>query len=416
MIVAFPPSTGAGGGIQGSDVPTYEINYTEVATYADLPAASTQPNETYIVRQASGTWLLGTKKKAGLYYSNGVDWAYMGNSVSIDDSLVSNESVWSSDKTNATIGGIIDDTVPAITKAYSSSKTQELHNAQAIAIANLSGASASFYNNSTQLIPETPTAFLDLTWTNGQASSNATIFELGANEINFYRDGHFSFLNTLTFLRVDAGATATVTFEIYDADTSTVIGTFTQPIDMQQDTKETVPMNAVLIISGATDAVPVRVKVRMQSTLTSGTIELFSFSSILVAQSVVNVADLETDPVFLASPAAGITTNQVNNMALINAAQTFTTAQRTSISTEDNAIDFTTNNNFTLTATAANITVTSLVGCVGQSGVIVINSANNITGWGAEFVFKTVPTGLTGTEVFAYFVESLSTIHIGKVA
>lgn len=111
ITTTFPPiSGGSGGGISGSEVPSYEINYVEVNTYADLPAANTQPNEVYIVKQDSGTWLLGSKKKSGLYYSNGVTWSFMGNSVSIDDTSTSNESVWSSGKTNTVLGGKADST------------------------------------------------------------------------------------------------------------------------------------------------------------------------------------------------------------------------------------------------------------------------------------------------------------------
>lgn len=98
-------------------------------------------------------------------------------------------------------------------------------------------------------------------------------------------------------------------------------------------------------------------------------------------------------------------------------AKTFTAPQRTSITSEDNAIDFTVNNNFALTATAANITVTSVVGCTGQSGLITITTAENITGWDTLFKFRgdVVPTGLTGVERFAYFVESETSIAIGWV-
>lgn len=109
MITTFPPQKP---GADATEIKTivqaaildetvYEINYDTVETYADLPAADTKANETYIVKTATGTWLLGTQNKAGLYYSNGVSWAYMGNNVSIDDSITSNESVWSSSKTQA---------------------------------------------------------------------------------------------------------------------------------------------------------------------------------------------------------------------------------------------------------------------------------------------------------------------------
>lgn len=100
----------------------------------------------------------------------------------------------------------------------------------------------------------------------------------------------------------------------------------------------------------------------------------------------------------------------------LNTANTFTAPQRTNTSASSNAIDFRIANNFTINATAANITVTSLLGCIGQSGVIVIESAENITGWGAEFNFKTVPTSMSGMEVFSYFVQTETVIRIGRVS
>ena len=102
--------------------------------------------------------------------------------------------------------------------------------------------------------------------------------------------------------------------------------------------------------------------------------------------------------------------------AQLNIANTFTAPQRTGISASTNAIDFRLNNNFTIDATAANITVASLTGCIGQSGVIVIESAENVTGWGAEFNFKTVPTSMSGMEVFSYFVQTETVIRIGRVS
>lgn len=80
---------------------------------------------------------------------------------------------------------------------------------------------------------------------------------------------------------------------------------------------------------------------------------------------------------------------------------------------EDNAIDFT-EKNFELTATAANITAVNVPTDV-KEGTILVHNAENITGWGAEFKFKTVPTDLTGDEAFSYFVENATTIWIGRV-
>jgi len=91
---------------------------------------------------------------------------------------------------------------------------------------------------------------------------------------------------------------------------------------------------------------------------------------------------------------------------------TFTLPQKTSITSSTNDIDFALNNNFVITATANNITATNIT--AGQGGVIIINDAENITGWGTEFKFKTLPT-LSGKETFAYFIEDATNIMIGVV-
>jgi len=50
----------------------------EVDNFSLLPLASTVTDEVYKVLNPQGTWLLGTKKKAGLYESNGTTWQFLG--------------------------------------------------------------------------------------------------------------------------------------------------------------------------------------------------------------------------------------------------------------------------------------------------------------------------------------------------
>lgn len=84
------------------------------------------------------------------------------------------------------------------------------------------------------------------------------------------------------------------------------------------------------------------------------------------------------------------------------------------VTAEDNAIDFGgITKNYELTATAANITALNITAT--KEGTILVHSAENITGWGTEFKFKTVPIDLTGDEVFSYFIEDATNIWIGRV-
>ena len=51
---------------------------------------------------------------------------------------------------------------------------------------------------------------------------------------------------------------------------------------------------------------------------------------------------------------------------------------------------------------------------IGQTGVIVMKGATNITGWGSNIVWREVPTDLKDTEVFAYFVASATEVYMGR--
>lgn len=67
---------GIGGGSKAGSSPGG--SYPEVATWADLPAASGHTGETYHVLTQTGTWPFWIKS-AGLWYSNGSAWVLRGN-------------------------------------------------------------------------------------------------------------------------------------------------------------------------------------------------------------------------------------------------------------------------------------------------------------------------------------------------
>ena len=119
----------------------------------------------------------------------------------------------------------------------------------------------------------------------------------------------------------------------------------------------------------------------------------------------------------VANPTANITLTVPDETGTLatRGSNTFSGGQRTGIYSGANAVDFTLQNNIALTATSANVTVGNATGCTGQSGVITITTCENITGWGTNFKFQTVPTGLTGVRRFGYFVESPTSVVIGLV-
>jgi hypothetical protein len=179
----------------------------------------------------------------------------------------------------------IDDITSSVVKLYSSSKVQALHNAQQEALAILSGASASFGNSASIVIPEDPTAATVLTWTNKQTSSNSNIFDLGTNEVSFKKDGTYSFLNTLTFSRSGSSDQVNVTFEMYDKNTSTVLGSAVIPLNTQAGASTSLSLNVVLPIAGTTASNPIVMKVRVKASSVNGTVSLNSFDSVLITQS-----------------------------------------------------------------------------------------------------------------------------------
>ena len=107
--------------------------------------------------------------------------------------------------------------------------------------------------------------------------------------------------------------------------------------------------------------------------------------------------------------------NVGGTVAYTNESHTFTLPQRTTITPDDNNIDFTQSNNISLTATSTDIGTPTVTGCTGQAGVIIISSAENITGWDSIYNFKTIPTDLIGEEVFSYFIQSETIIRIGRL-
>lgn len=69
----------------------------------------------------------------------------------------------------------------------------------------------------------------------------------------------------------------------------------------------------------------------------------------------------------------------------------------------------------TLKSKAPFYTIMGIEEAIGQSGVIIVHNAANITGWNSMFKWREgVPTALKDTEVFAYFVASATKIYMGR--
>ncbi|ALV25045.1 phage-related tail protein (DUF3751 domain) [Campylobacter iguaniorum] len=79
-----------------------------------------------------------------------------------------------------------------------------------------------------------------------------------------------------------------------------------------------------------------------------------------------------------------------------------------------NIVDLSQGDNFTVSLSSSGM-LTLTNPSVGQSGVLIVSGATNISGFSSNISFRIVPTGLNATETFAYFVQSEDVIKMGRV-
>jgi len=284
-----------------------------------------------------------------------------------------------------------------------------------------SGATTVTYNTGTNVmtIASTDTTYADVTATTGGVLTDAQAvqFDTNSDKVSYPGSADTTELNILD------GATLTTTELNYvDGVTSSI-----------QDQFDNIPdANDYVTIATEQDITAIKTFTAFPLTPSSSPTtdyqvvnkkyidDLFIEDNFRVKDAGDNTAMLAFDTGNISTATTRtITVPDANiTVAALNVAQTFTEPQRGAIGAGDNSIAFNDSNNFSFTATAANITVTNQT--AGQSGTLVIASADNITGWGSEFNWgsQSEPTGLTGTEIFGYFIYGASganSIVIGRV-
>lgn len=101
--------------------------------------------------------------------------------------------------------------------------------------------------------------------------------------------------------------------------------------------------------------------------------------------------------------------------AKTDTSQTYTKPQRASATVEDNVIDFTATQDYSVTLGALlALTVGTITGTDGQKGEIIVSDTENISGFTGFVWLGTVPTGMTGVGVFSYKIAG-STVYLVKV-
>lgn len=79
-----------------------------------------------------------------------------------------------------------------------------------------------------------------------------------------------------------------------------------------------------------------------------------------------------------------------------------------------NIVDLSRGDNFTMALNSSSV-LTLTNPSIGQSGVLIVDGATNISGYSPNISFRIVPSSLNATETFAYFVQSGDVIKMGRV-
>lgn len=176
--------------------------------------------------------------------------------------------------------GYINDGSTSLVSAYSSSKTQEMHDAQAMSIANLATAQGQISNAVSPVyasIPKSPAIGI-LDFQVLTASSNDTIFELDAtnNILKLYQNGGYTFLSTIE-IKSNVSASRDLTFRLVNDDTDVVLQTVTTTLTIASGNSEILPMSTLLVVEDAP------VNVRVEVTCSDTGFEFRSFNSLVTS-------------------------------------------------------------------------------------------------------------------------------------
>lgn len=178
------------------------------------------------------------------------------------------------------LAGIIDDTTASTLTAYSGSKVQEMHNAQAATMAALGTAQGEIANTNTPVfasIPKYPlVGVLDFTTVVG--STNISMFEIDAtnNLFAFKQAASYTFLSEVV-IKSNVSAARVLTFNLVDNDTNAVLMTQSKNMIVASGNTENFSISTLLMV----DVAPKNVRVEVSCSDTG--YEFRSFNSILAS-------------------------------------------------------------------------------------------------------------------------------------
>lgn len=110
-----------------------------VNNFAALPSAASNPNTLYRVSNAQGSWILGTRKPAGIYESDGSNWTYIAYFTDVS-SEIDNDSVVDGDTVMSALNTLNNSV--ATVSAQAASAVTIATNASALAASAVNAAAA----------------------------------------------------------------------------------------------------------------------------------------------------------------------------------------------------------------------------------------------------------------------------------
>ena len=178
------------------------------------------------------------------------------------------------------LAGIIDDTTASTLTAYSGSKVQEMHNAQAATMAALGTAQGEIANTNTPVfasIPKYPLVGV-LDFTTVVDSTNTSMFEIDAtnNLFAFKQAASYTFLSEVV-IKSNVSAARVLTFRLVDSDTNVVLMTQSKNMIVASGNTENFSISTLLVV----DVAPKNVRVEVSCSDTG--YEFRSFNSILTS-------------------------------------------------------------------------------------------------------------------------------------
>jgi len=195
--------------------------------------------------------------------------------------------------------GIINDAAPLEAKAYSGYKTQQLHDAQAEAIANLASASGKIQNETTPVFNGIPLVLTDMPFSVITDSTDIDVIEFDdvTNTITFKVDASYNFISSVEF-GSSTNQARTIDFVLLNTSNNSVVIQESATLEVASGDIEIIPFNTLLTLGkNGMPSAPLTIKIQVVASGTGYTLN--GFSSILASSNAYESSTTEASQVIV---------------------------------------------------------------------------------------------------------------------